>query len=142
MLIPETYVPDLPVRLGLYRRIGGLTTDGEIQAMAAELVDRFGPIPPELENLLDVVAIKAMCRIANVEKLDAGPKGIVVAFRKNTFANPGGLVAWVTNQKGAVKLRPDQKLAVVRELEYAARIKAAKDILSALLRVLRQAKAA
>ena len=75
VLIPEAYVRDLPVRLGLYRRIGALASDAETEAMAAELVDRFGPLPQEVENLLQVVALKRACREAGVEKLEAGPKG-------------------------------------------------------------------
>ncbi|HEY8613026.1 MAG TPA: TRCF domain-containing protein, partial [Roseomonas sp.] len=142
VLIPEDYVRDLPVRLGLYRRIGGLANEAELEAMAAELTDRFGAIPEEVENLLQVVSIKRMCREAGVEKLDAGPKGVVLAFRRNHFANPGGLVAWVGAQKGAVKLRPDHKLAVVREMELAQRVKVAREILQALLRVANEAKAA
>ena len=93
MLIPEAYVRDLPVRLGLYRRIGGLTSDAETEAMAAELVDRFGKLPEEVENLLQVVTLKRLCREAGVEKLEAGPKGMVVGFRGNAFRNPAGLVA-------------------------------------------------
>jgi transcription-repair coupling factor (superfamily II helicase) len=142
VLIPEDYVRDLPVRLGLYRRIGGLASEAEMEAMAAELTDRFGPIPEEVENLLQVVSIKRMCREAGVEKLDAGPKGVVLAFRRNQFSNPGGLVSWVATQKGGVKLRPDHKLAVVREMELAQRVKVAREILAALLRVAAQSKAA
>jgi transcription-repair coupling factor (superfamily II helicase) len=142
VLIPETYVADLPVRLGLYRRIGGLSTDGENDAMAAELVDRFGPMPPEVDNLLQVVAIKRLCREAGVEKLDAGPKGVVLGFRGNRFANPGGLVAWVQARKDQVKLRPDHRLALLREMDLAERVRAARDLLAALARVARQARAA
>jgi len=142
VLIPEAYVADLPVRLGLYRRIGGLAGEAEVDAMAAELADRFGPLPAEVENLLQVVSIKHLCRQAGVEKLDAGPKGIVASFRHNRFANPGGLVSWVTAQKGLVKLRPDHKLAMVREMELKTRIRAAKDMLAALAKVARQAHAA
>ncbi|BDG72606.1 transcription-repair-coupling factor [Roseomonas fluvialis] len=142
VLIPETYVADLPVRLGLYRRIGGLASDGETDAMGAELADRFGPVPTEVENLLQVVTIKRLCREAGVEKLDAGPKGIVLSFRGNRFSNPAGLVAWVTSQKTAVKLRPDHKLALLREMDLAARVKAARELLGALARVARTARAA
>ena len=142
VLIPETYVTDLPVRLGLYRRIGALATDGENDAMAAELVDRFGPLPAEVENLLQVVAIKRLCRVAGVEKLDAGPKGVVVSFRGNRFANPGGLVTWVQGQKGAVKLRPDHKLALLREMDLGQRVKAARDLLAGLAKLVRQTRAA
>ena len=98
MLIPENYVRDLPVRLGLYRRIGALASDAETEAMAAELVDRFGPLPEEVENLLQVVALKRACREAGVEKLEAGPKGMVLTFRGNAFSNPAGLVALAVEQ--------------------------------------------
>jgi transcription-repair coupling factor (superfamily II helicase) len=142
VLIPEEYVRDLPVRLGLYRRIGALASEAEIEAMAAELADRFGPVPTEVENLLQVVAIKALCRAAGVEKLDAGPKGVVLSFHRNQPRNPGGLVQWVAAQKGLVKLRPDHKLALLREMELPQRIRVAKELLGALAKVAGQAKAA
>jgi transcription-repair coupling factor (superfamily II helicase) len=142
VLIPEKYVADLPVRLGLYRRIGALAGEAEVEAMAAEMADRFGPLPEEVENLLQVVSIKHLCRQAGVEKLDAGPKGMVASFRRNRFADPAGLVGWVTAQKGLVKLRPDHKLAMVREMDLPTRVRAAKDMLAALARVAQRAKAA
>ncbi|MBI5163335.1 MAG: transcription-repair coupling factor [Magnetospirillum sp.] len=119
VLIPDTYVADLSVRLSLYRRIATLSDRGEIDALAAELVDRFGKMPPEVENLLEVVAIKALCRQAGVEKVDSGPKGAVLTFRHNTFANPAGLVTFISQQLGAAKLRPDHKLVLVRTWEDA-----------------------
>ena len=88
--IPEAYIPDLPTRLALYRRLSALEEDAEIDAMGAEIVDRFGPPPPEVALLLKLVTIKALCRRAHVEKLDAGAKGLTLAFRDNSFANPGG----------------------------------------------------
>jgi transcription-repair coupling factor (superfamily II helicase) len=142
VLIPETYVRDLPVRLGLYRRIGALATDGESEAMAAELVDRFGPLPPEVENLLQVVALKRVCRQAGVEKLEAGPKGMVVSFRGNAFGNPAGLVHWLASKNGIVKLRPDHKLAIVRDMNVAERMKLARDVVKNLNRIVKEAKAA
>ena len=66
MLIPETYVADLPVRLALYRRSSTLIDRREIDAFAAELIDRFGALPPEVDNLLEIVAIKRLCRDAGV----------------------------------------------------------------------------
>lgn len=142
VLIPEAYVSELPVRLGLYRRIGAVATEPEVEAMAAELADRFGPIPPEVENLLQVVALKLACREAGVEKVDAGPKGIVLGFHRNRFANPGGLVAWVQAQKGLVTLRPDQKLVLSRELPFDQRLKAARGLVANVRKVARQAAAA
>ncbi len=142
VLIPETYVRDLPVRLGLYRRIGALSNDAESEAMAAELVDRFGKLPDEVENLLSVVTLKRLCRAAGVEKLEAGPKGMVLSFRGNKFRNPSGLVSWVTSKGGMIRLRPDHKLAIVRDMTVAERMRMARDVTGNLHRLVEQAKAA
>jgi len=142
VLIPEAYVRDLPARLGLYRRIGALDNDAESEAMAAELVDRFGKLPEEVENLLHVVALKRLCRSAGVEKLDAGPKGMVLSFRANKFRNPAGLIAWLGKKGGLVRLRPDHKLAIVAEMTVAQRVKLARDVLSNLNRIAHEGKAA
>ncbi len=142
VLIPDTYVADLPVRLGLYRRIGALASDTESEAMAAELVDRFGPLPAEVENLFAVVALKRACRAAGVERLEAGPKGLLLTFRGNHFRNPGRLAAWLATQKGGVRLRPDHKIALTRELEPRARLAAARGLLAELVRIATRAEAA
>jgi transcription-repair coupling factor (superfamily II helicase) len=142
VLIPENYVRDLPVRLGLYRRIGALASDAESEAMAAELVDRFGPLPKEVDNLLGVVALKRACREAGVEKLEAGPKGMVLSFRGNAFSNPAGLIRWLSRKDGLVRLRPDHKLAISRDMDVMTRLKFARDTLGALDQIARQAKAA
>ncbi|NQW10931.1 MAG: transcription-repair coupling factor [Alphaproteobacteria bacterium] len=114
VMIPESYIADLSVRMSLYRRIALLVDQEEIEAFAAELIDRFGPLPVEVDNLLKVVAIKRLCRAAGVEKVDAGPKGAIIAFRNNDFANPGGLVQFMQQQAGTVQLRPDHKLVYRR----------------------------
>jgi transcription-repair coupling factor (superfamily II helicase) len=142
VLIPENYVQVLPVRLGLYRRIGALNDDKESDAMAAELVDRFGPLAAEVENLLHVVALKRLCREAGVEKLEAGPKGIVFSFRGNSFSNPAGLISWLSTKANQIRLRPDHKLAIVRDLTVQQRVKIARDVLMNLTRLAGQAKAA
>ena len=110
VLIPEDYVEDLNVRMGLYRRLGDLREEVDIQSFAAELVDRFGRLPREVEHLLQIVQIKEQCRRAGVARIDAGPKGAVVAFRNDQFANPAGLVKFISESHFEVKLRPDQKL--------------------------------
>ncbi len=142
VLIPENYVSDLPVRLGLYRRIGALQDDAESEALAAELVDRFGKLPEEVENLLETVALKRACREVNVEKLDAGPKGMVISFRRNEFSNPGGLIAWIGTRGGTVKVRPDHKLVVVRDMDVTARAGIARDVLANLTRLAKMQDAA
>ncbi len=140
VLIPEAYVRDLNVRLGLYRRLSTLVGQSEIDAFAAELVDRFGPMPEEVENLLNVIAIKQLCREANVAKLDAGPKGAVIAFHNDEFANPAALVAFIGAQAGLVKLRPDQRLVYRRNWETAqARLEGARRLLNDLAKVAKEA---
>ncbi len=136
VLIPEDYVPDLSVRLSLYRRLSDAERSADREALAAELIDRFGPLPPETDSLLKVVAIKGLCREANVGKIDVGPKGAVIAFRADTFANPGALVGHI--QKNAIvwKLRPDQKIVVKGEWDTPAqRLDAAEKILSTLAKL-------
>ncbi|MCC7049147.1 MAG: transcription-repair coupling factor, partial [Alphaproteobacteria bacterium] len=133
VLIPEGYVPDLDARLALYRRIASLVDRLEIEAFAAELVDRFGPLPAEVENLLEIIAIKRMCRDAGVEKLEAGPKGVVIAFRENKFRNPDKLVRYIARNAVSTKIRPDQRVVFVRDWDDpAARVKGLTTILDEL----------
>ncbi|MBF9047299.1 transcription-repair coupling factor [Rhodobacterales bacterium LSUCC0031] len=114
VLIPEAYVPDLDVRLGLYRRLSQLETKVDLEGFAAELIDRFGALPREVNTLLLVVRIKAMCKRAHIAKLDAGPKGATVQFHNDKFPNPAGLVAFVQDQKGQARIK-DNKIVLVRD---------------------------
>ncbi|HEY4343407.1 MAG TPA: transcription-repair coupling factor [Parvibaculum sp.] len=120
VLIPENFVPDLDARMALYRRLSDVETRSEIDGFAAELIDRFGKLPEEVEFLLKIVEIKGLCRVANVDKIDAGPKGVVISLRDNTFANPAGLVELINDERGNAKLRPDQKLFFKRDWETPA----------------------
>jgi len=116
VMIPDDYVPDLHLRLGLYRRLGEITELNEIDAFGAEMIDRFGPMPVEVQHLLKVVYIKALCRKANVEKLEAGPKGVVVQFRGKQFPNPAALVGYIAKQGTMAKIRPDHSVFLTRDL--------------------------
>jgi transcription-repair coupling factor (superfamily II helicase) len=114
VLIPEGYVADLGVRLSLYRRISSLVNRGEVDSFAAELIDRFGPLPIEVENLIQIVALKQACRAAGVEKVEAGPKGCTISFYQGTFANAQGLIEAISKAPGTMKVRPDQTLVIAR----------------------------
>jgi transcription-repair coupling factor (superfamily II helicase) len=136
VMIPDWYVADLNVRLGLYRRIAHLEQRDEIDSFAAEMIDRFGALPEEFENLLKIVAIKKFCRDANVEKVDAGPGGAIVTFRDNSFANPAGLVEFINKRAGIAKLRPDHKLVYKREWDTPEeRMKGVHQLVHELARV-------
>jgi transcription-repair coupling factor (superfamily II helicase) len=143
VMIPEDYVADLPVRLALYRRLAEIDSERELDAFAAELVDRFGPLPPEVEHLLQVVGIKMLCRQANVEKVETGPKGAVISFRDNTFANPERLVAFIRDQGRAARVRPDMKVVFFDDWESAERrLRGTAAILRSLVALAQPAKAA
>jgi len=143
VLIPEGYVPDLQLRMSLYRRLGDLVEAQEIDAFGAELIDRFGPLPDEVEHLLKIVFIKGLCRKANVEKIDAGPKGVVISFRNKEFANPAGLVRYIGEQGVLAKIRPDQRVFLSRDWPTPDdRLKGAAIVLTKLVRLAEEGSAA
>ncbi|MEO1292503.1 MAG: TRCF domain-containing protein, partial [Pseudomonadota bacterium] len=143
VLIPETYVEDLDVRLSLYRRLSDLASKEELMGFGAELHDRFGKPPKEVETLLRVVQIKAMCRRAGIAKLDGGPKGATLQFRNDTFANPAGLAQFLANPKALAKLKPDHKLVVRRNWEDdVARVKGAYTLCKELAKLAEPEKVA
>ena len=143
VLIPDEYVADLSVRLSLYRRLAEIEDEAEIDAFAAEMADRFGPLPEEVQHLLQIVAIKSLCRRANVEKVDAGPKGVVLSLRDNIFANPEGLIGYIRERGSEARVRPDQKLVFFEEWqEPERRLKGVIGIMRRLAGIAAQAKAA
>ncbi len=119
VLIPADYVPDLDVRLGLYRRLSGLHSKVELEGFAAELIDRFGKLPAEVNTLLLLVRIKSMCKRAGIARLDAGPKGATIQFYKDKFASPRGLVEFIEAERGMARLR-DNKIVVRRDWSKVA----------------------
>ncbi len=114
VLIPESYVEDLGVRMSLYRRLTDFDTAQDIEGFAAEMIDRFGDLPDEVENLLEILKIKQLCRKAGISQVDAGPKGAIIGFYKNEPPNVDALMQWIAKKAGTVKIRPDQKLSVAR----------------------------
>jgi len=136
VLIPEAYVPDLNVRLALYRRLSEAEKLEDRESLAAELIDRFGPLPEEAAQLLKIVGVKGLCRQANVAKFDIGPKGAVITFRGDKFANPMGLIQVVQQRPAQWKLRPDQKVVVSGDWPTPeARLGAAEKIVGELAKI-------
>ncbi|HEX8382390.1 MAG TPA: transcription-repair coupling factor [Sphingomonas sp.] len=114
ILIPDDYVPDLDLRMGLYRRLNDLDETREVEAFAAEMIDRFGPLPDPTENLIRVIEIKMNAKRAAVAKIDVGPKGVLISFHDDKPPNPAGVMAYVEKLGGIARLRPDSKLVVTR----------------------------
>ncbi|MFN4278449.1 MAG: transcription-repair coupling factor [Ferrovibrio sp.] len=143
VLIPDSYVADLNLRMQLYRRVAELENRAEIDAFAAELIDRFGPLPAEVQHLLDIVAIKKHCRDANILKIEAGPKGATLTFRDNSFADPAGLVLFIQSERGKAKLRPDHKVVFIHDWpEPEDRLKGVMHIASRLGEIAQKARKA
>ncbi|OYW60515.1 MAG: transcription-repair coupling factor [Rhizobiales bacterium 12-68-15] len=143
VLIPEDYVADLHVRLALYRRLADLDDEAALDAFGAEIIDRFGPAPAEIDHLLKLTHIKVLARRANVEKVDAGPKGVVFGFRDNQFADPSGLVALINAEGPQAKVRPDFKVVFLRDWPSAeARLKGTLAVLTKLARLTNKRKVA
>ena len=114
IMIPEEYVPDLAVRMALYRRLNDAEDTQEIESLSAEMIDRFGPLPDPTANLVKLIQIKRQAIEAHIAKIDVGAKGTLVSFHNDEFPDPAGLIAYAERLAGTIKLRPDSKLAVTR----------------------------
>ena len=114
IMIPEEYVPDLAVRMALYRRLNQAQDKAEIESLAAEMIDRFGELPDPTKNLVRLIEIKHQAIAANIAKIDVGARGTLVTFHKDDFPDGPGLIAYVDRLQGTAKLRPDMKLVISR----------------------------
>ncbi|MEO8242871.1 MAG: transcription-repair coupling factor [bacterium] len=128
VMIPESFIPDLDIRLGLYRRLSSLGTKVELEGFAAELIDRFGPLPKEVNTLMVIVRIKALCKKAGISRLDVGPKGATVQFHNDKFADPAGLVAFIRAQGPAARIAGNKIILVGEMKTEADRIKGAFNV--------------
>ena len=137
MLIPENLCrPTSNVRLSLYRRLAEPRSRQDREALAAELIDRFGPLPPEADQLLKVVAIKRLCREANVPRSTSGRRAPSLAFRDNHFPRPERLVGWIADSRGRMRVRPDHRVVLLQETTTPAqRLKAARTVVGDLARL-------
>ena len=134
VLIPEDYVNDLQLRLGLYRRVAGMNTEDEINSFAAELVDRFGDMPEEVAHLITTLNLKLMCKKVGVERIDTGAKGAVISFHNNYFAKPEALLKHIERNPKRLKFRPDQKLVFTHEFkDLNEKVSAIKKLLLELI---------
>ncbi|MDX1541204.1 MAG: TRCF domain-containing protein, partial [Geminicoccaceae bacterium] len=135
-MIPEDYIEDLDLRLQMYQRLAKLESQEELESFAAEMIDRFGPLPEPTEQLLQLVGIKQLCRQAGVAKVEAGPKGIVVAFHEHRFARPEKLVGYIAERSKRIKVRADHRLVISEETGSGEeRLKKVRGIMGELARL-------
>ena len=133
VLIPDAYVADLTVRLSLYRRIAAIDTMADMDSLMAEMIDRFGPVPEEVRNLIDTIQIKILCRQANVSRIDAGPKGLSLGFRDNHFSNPEALIGYIAGKAGQVQLTGDHRVVFKQALPISTRARVVRDVLNEMI---------
>ena len=112
ILIPDDYISDLTIRMEIYKRLSSIILEEEIDEIAAELIDRFGSLPEEVETLIDTIGLKNLCKKTNIEKIDCGNNGFLISFKNNTFSNPAELIKYINNKKNYISIRPDQRLFV------------------------------
>lgn len=112
ILIPEDYISDLTIRMEIYKRLSSIILEEEIDEIAAELIDRFGSLPQEVETLIDTIGLKNLCKKTNIEKIDCGNNGFLISFKNNTFSNPVELIKYINNKKNYISIRSDQRLFV------------------------------
>ncbi|MBN8827155.1 MAG: transcription-repair coupling factor [Sphingobacteriia bacterium] len=117
VLIPDNYIEDINLRLGLYRRIASIENEQELNSFYAEMVDRFGPMPDSVKHLFLIIELKQLCLKACIDKIDTGPKGVVFSFYKNTPKNADKLMQFLAKDPNNSKLRPDGKMVLMREFK-------------------------
>jgi transcription-repair coupling factor (superfamily II helicase) len=136
VLIPEEYISDIELRLGLYRRLSSAEDNSELEYIAAEMIDRFGKLPLEVNNLFEIMKVKQQCITAGINKIDAGPKGIVISFHNNTFKNPEALINFIAKNPIKTKIRGDMKLVFMSEWNSTAeRVKGVRNSLDKIIQL-------
>lgn len=141
VLIPQNYVADLDLRLSLYRRLGELDDHEMVDQFGAELIDRFGPLPVEVDHLLRVIKLKNSCRQAKIDRIDAGPKGVLLGFFNDQFENPTGLLSFIHQSRGSIRVRPDHRLVITKTwTSPLARLKGLHQIVDELVSIAQHTK--
>ncbi|HKD54113.1 MAG TPA: TRCF domain-containing protein, partial [Steroidobacteraceae bacterium] len=114
--LPEAYVGDVHVRLSLYKRIAAAMSDAELDELTAELVDRFGPLPPAAQSLLRIAKLKLAARALGVRRLDLGPTGGTVLFEERASVDPATVVRLIQKSSRELRLEGPLKLRISRAL--------------------------
>ena len=120
LLIPEDYMQDLSLRMSFYKKIATIKSDEDQENLINEMTDRFGKIPAEIINLMEVAKLKWSCKKVAVERVEAHPEGILIGFKDNKFANPDKLLQTVFSSKNKIRIHAGQKVLFVCDVKTAA----------------------
>ena len=132
-LLPENYVPDVHLRLILYKRVSAARSTTELRELQVELIDRFGLLPEPARNLLRIAAIKQQAATLGIEKIDVADQGGFIVFGAESHIDPVALVQLVQNDGQGYRLQGSHRLAFWAELGVLEqRFKMIEDLLQQL----------
>jgi transcription-repair coupling factor (superfamily II helicase) len=132
-LLPDDYVPDVHLRLMLYKRISAAESPADLRELQVELIDRFGLLPEATKNLIRIAAIKKSALALGVEKIDAADRGGYLVFASESHIDPVALVQLVQNDSRRYRLQGSHRLQITAELDdIEKRFRAIEDLLQHL----------
>ncbi len=132
LLIPEAYMPDLSLRMNFYKKIARIESTEDQEILITEMTDRFGKIPEEILNLIEVARLKFACKKVGIEKLEVASDGILISFKDNKFTAPEDLMQLIFSSKNQIKLSAGQKVF------FAGNVKNIADKFSAAFAVIQK----
>jgi transcription-repair coupling factor (superfamily II helicase) len=131
--LPEAYVADVHVRLGLYKRIAAAETDEALDELNAEIYDRFGPLPAVAQNLLKIAKLKLAARALGIRRFDLGAQGGTITFEAQNSLDPATVVRMIQMNPRVYRLEGSLKLRVTRPVQTEeARFEFAADLMRRL----------
>ncbi len=132
-LLPDDYVPDVHLRLILYKRISSCASEADLRDLQVELIDRFGLLPEPAQNLIRIASIKRSAAALGIEKIDASDKGGFLVFGAKSHIDPVALVQLVQNRAQTYKLQGSHRLQFRGDYDdLARRFSAVEDLLQKL----------
>ena len=133
-LLPESYLPDVHMRLMLYKRIAGCVMLDELQTLREEVIDRFGVLPEAAQLLFRATALKIQATAFGIRRIDAGPRGIRIEFVNKPPVDPVVILGLVQSAPRRYRLEKGSRLRVLGEMpEVETRLQAITTVLTALL---------
>jgi transcription-repair coupling factor (superfamily II helicase) len=120
LLIPESYISDLGLRMSFYKKIMMIKNDDNQENLINELANRFGTVPSEVVNLMEISRLKYNCKKVGIEKLEAVTEGILISFKDNKFKDPEKLMEMIFNSKSQIKLQQGQKILHLKDVKSVA----------------------
>jgi transcription-repair coupling factor (superfamily II helicase) len=133
-LIPDDYLPDVNMRLTLYKRLSNCETKEHLHELQVEIIDRFGLLPDPVKVLFQLAELRQLGEKLGLKKIEAGPNGGRLQFTANTLVEPMAIVTMVQSQPSIFRLQNNDQLSFTMAMDSpAARFEQVNDILQQLL---------